>query len=279
MQLQEKGCLITNNLGRPVENPFWERLAFDRYFSYPKQNNRLATFRAMRDALAVSRWYYIVLGAILLGGVVYMYVHRGELGLTSRGGSSDSPASTASNAGSATGLLTGPSAATDQNGTALKPPHIVWAPANRDKEGFEVELPTDAQEIQIPVYNETGGTEQVNMLYAYPDSNTSFSITWADEPPVERASGNSADKTLDMARDNALARTQATLVSESRDNRLGFPARDFVGRNEGGGLLNARLILAGRRLYMLIAAFPAASARRDEDVNHFFDSFRITAKN
>jgi len=28
---------------------------------------------------------------------------------------------------------------------------------------------------------------------------------------------------------------------------------------------------------MLIAAFPAASARRDEDVNRFFDSFSLTA--
>jgi hypothetical protein len=28
---------------------------------------------------------------------------------------------------------------------------------------------------------------------------------------------------------------------------------------------------------MLMAAFPAASSRRDEDVNRFFDSFTLTA--
>ena len=79
-----------------------------------------------------------------------------------------------------------------------------------------------------------------------------------------------------MARDGALGRTQTTLLSESRDNRNGYPSRDFSARNAGGGILNARLILAGNRLYLLIATFPAASARRDEDVNHFFDSFSLT---
>ena len=227
----------------------------------------------------MNRWYYIVLGGILLGGVMYMYIHREELGLTTSGSNDSRPISTFPSAGPSTGTSGETSIGTDENGTPLRPPPIVWTPIHRSKEGFEVELPTDTKEIQIPAYNESGGTDQVEMLYSYPDSNTSFSVSWADEPPVERVSGNSADKTLDTARDDALTRTQATLVSESKATQLGFPARDFVGRNQGGGLLNARLILAGRRLYMLIAAFPAASARRDEDVNHFFDSFHITAKN
>jgi hypothetical protein len=222
----------------------------------------------------VSRWYYIVLGVILLGGVVYMYVHWQDLGLVTPANSSTSTSASSTTSSSTEGLST-----TDQNETALKPPRIVWTLIKRSKEGFQVELPTDPSEIQIPAYNEKGGTDQVKMLYAYPDSNTSFSVAWADEPPVERVNGNSVDKTLDTARDDTLARTQAMLVSESKANQLGFPARDFVGRNEGGGLFNARLILAGRRLYMLVAAFPAASARRDEDVNHFFNSFRITARN
>lgn len=221
----------------------------------------------MRDPYRVKRWYYVVLGAILLGGIVYMFVHRQDLGLVSSPGAT--PASTSS-------VILSP-AATDQGGTAVRPPHIVWIPINRAKEGFQIEMPSDTKEMQIPAYNESGGTDRIEMLSSYPDANTSFSVAWADEPPVERVSG-SAEKTLDTARDEALARTQSVLVSESKVNRLGYPARDFVGRNEGGGIFNARLILAGRRLYMLIAAFPAASARRDQDVTHFFNSFRVTAK-
>ena len=45
--------------------------------------------------------------------------------------------------------------------------------------------------------------------------------------------------------------------------------------DQSGGLFNARLILKGTKLYMMIAAFLAASARREEDVNHFFDSFKL----
>ena len=232
--------------------------------SYPKQNNRLATKGRMRDAESVRRWYYFVLGAILICGIVYMYVHRRELGLVGPSTGTDTTSTTSS---------------LEQTGVAARPPHIVWTTINHDKDGFDLEMPSDSKEIQIPAYNESGGTEQVQMMYAYPDSETSFSVAWADEPPVERVSGNSAERTLDLARDDALARTQSALVSEIRTNLQGYPGRDFVGRNEGGGIFNARLVLAGRRLYMLIAAFPSATARRDEDVTHFFNSFHLTTRN
>lgn len=233
-------------------------------FPYPKQINRLATAAGMRDAETVKRWYYIVLGAILICGIVYMYLHRRELGLVGPSAGTDSSSSTTGS---------------DQMGTAARPAHIVWVTVNRDKDGFDLDMPADSKDIQIPAYNESGGTDQVQMMYAYPDAETSFSVAWADEPPVERVSGNSAEKTLDTARDDALARTQSSLISETRTNVQGYPARDFVGRNDGGGVFNARLILVGRRLYMLIAAFPSASARRDEDVARFFNSFRLTARN
>jgi hypothetical protein len=137
-------------------------------------------------------------------------------------------------------------------------------------------MPAGTRQTEIPAYDQHGEIDRVDMIYAYPDSQTTYAVTWADNPPVERASGDGAERTLDLARDGALARTQATLAGESRDSRGGFPARDFSGRNGGGGIFNARLILAGRRLYMLIATFPAASARSDEDVHRFFDSFKLT---
>jgi hypothetical protein len=217
----------------------------------------------MRDAESVRRGYAIVLGAILVCGIVYMYVHRQDLGFA--GASSETASST-----SATN--------SDQVGAPARPAHVVWTTVNRDKDGFDLDMPADSKDMQIPAFNESGGTEQVQMMYAYPDAETSFSVAWADEPPVERVSGNVADKTLDTARDDALARTQSALMSEARNNLQGYPARDFIGRNDGGGIFNARLILVGPRLYMLIAAFPSASARRDDDVTHFFNSFHLTAK-
>jgi hypothetical protein len=147
---------------------------------------------------------------------------------------------------------------------------------DRTPDGFKVDMPTDVKEIQIPAYNERGGADQVSMIFANPDAETTYSVVWADDPPVARVNGMAPDQTLDAARDGALARTQTTLVSESKNGQQGRAEREFSARNVGGGVLNSRLIFAGTRLYMLIAAFPAASARRDEDVTRFFNSFVLT---
>jgi len=216
--------------------------------------------------VSVKRWYYIVLGGIMVLGIAYIYLHRQELGIVGPAGGSEDSSRTSSNA----------SSAVDQIAVAAHPAHIVWQKVDRTPDGFKVEMPIDSKQIQIPAYNTSGGAEQVDMLYSYPDAETSFSVAWADNPPVERVSNMAADRTLDTARDDSLARTQTKLVSESKSSHLGFPARDFSGRNAGGGVFNARLILAGSRLYMLIAAFPSAGARRNEDVSRFFDSFSVS---
>jgi hypothetical protein len=215
----------------------------------------------------VKRWYSIVLGGILLTGAVYIYLHRVDLGLVSPPVGDETY-----NAGA------GSSSAANPNASQSRPAHIVWQKLDHSQDGFKVEMPSDIKEIQIPAYNGTGSAEQVDMVYAYPDAETSYSIAWADNPPVARANSMAVDKTLNTARDNALARTQTTLVSESKSNRRGFPARDFVGRNAGGGIFNARLLFVGPRLYMLTAAFPSDTARRPQDVAHFFDSFTVIGK-
>ncbi len=209
--------------------------------------NRAAWIGKLRR---VKRWYYLVLGAILICGIVYIYFHRQSLGIT---GNSGDAADTSS----------------------PQPARITWVAVDRAPEGFKLEMPADTRQVEVPAYNETGGADQVDMIYSYPDSVTSYSIAWKDNPPVERAARENPDTTLDNARDGALTRTEAVLVTESRSTTQGYPTRDFVGRNESGGIFNARLILAGQRLYLLMAAFPAASARRDADVNHFFDSFQV----
>lgn len=214
--------------------------------------------RPIHDDGSVKRWYYIVLGGVLLTGSVYIYLHRVDLGLVSPPVADGESTYSAGSSGS---------------GVSAQPARIVWQKVDRSPDGFKIEMPADSKEMQIPAYNGTGGAEQVDMLYAYPDAETSYSLAWADNPPVARASNMAVDKTLDTARDDALARTQSTMVSESKNSRHGYPARDFVGRNAGGGIFNARLVLVGPRLYMMIAAFPSDTARRPQDVARFFDSF------
>lgn len=210
--------------------------------------------------MSVKRWYSILLVVILFLGIVYVYRHRVQLGIVS-------PA--ADNSGQTPSFS--PSAPTP------RPANITWVSLDRTPDGFKVDMPSEIKQIQVPAYNEQGGAEQVDMIYSYPDSETCFSVAWAENPPVERANFNAPDRTLDMARDDAMARTQTTLVEESTFSQQGFPGRYFSSRNLGGGVMNSRLILARNRLYMLTASFPTAGARRDEDVARFFNSFSVVA--
>jgi len=207
----------------------------------------------------VKRWHSIVLLGIFALGAVYVYLHRQELGLAG-------PARTPSLDSATLSLAS----------TGTKPPQITWAMVNRPKDGFSVEMPTDVKEIQIPAYNESGGADQVNMIFSNPDAQTTFSVSWADNPPVVRANGRNSEKVLDMARDDALTRSQTRLVNETRSSVEGFASRDILARNAEGGILNTRLLFAGDRLYMLTTVFPSSEARREQDVIRFFNSFKAS---
>jgi hypothetical protein len=209
----------------------------------------------------VKRWHYIALVVILVLGIGYIVLHWQLLGF---GGSHGIGADDSRDREPATSL-------------AAHPATIEWQKINRTADGFRVEMPADVKQIQIPAYTETGGTEQVEMIFSNPNAETTFSVAWQNNPPVARANNRLPDRTLAMARDGAVARTQTTLVSDSASYTQGFPGRTFEARNAGGGIMNSRLILTGSRLYMLIAAFPTESARRDRDVTRFFNSFVIAS--
>ena len=157
--------------------------------------------------------------------------------------------------------------------------HINWQTITRPDDGFRIDMPADPRDLQVPAYNETGGTEPVKMLFSNPDGDTTFAITWLDNPPVARANSGSPDRTLDQARDGMLARTQTTAVNESHVSVAGFPARDITARNSEGGYLDARLIFANSRLYTLMAVFPSSNARREQDVIRFYNSFTPLGSN
>lgn len=204
----------------------------------------------------MTKWVYFAASVLVIGVIGYFaYQHRVWLGLSGAGGG----------------------VPTEEARPDQRPAPVSWRAVVRVQDGFRIEMPSDTSEIQVPAYDAAGAAEEMDMILATPNAETTYAVVWDDNPPVERASGEGVERTLDNARDGALARTQTTLMGESHANYMGYPGRDFSGRNQSGGLLNARLILKGTKLYMMIAAFPAPSARRDEDVNHFFDSFKLTA--
>jgi hypothetical protein len=154
---------------------------------------------------------------------------------------------------------------------------LEWRPVDETSQGFKIEMPGDPKRVVVQATNETGSTEPISMIVAKPDSDRSYAIAWADKPPVARMNDLVPDKTLDEARDGALTRTSTTLVSEVRNSTQGFPGRDVVSHNVGGGILDTRFVYAGTRLYMLIATSPSAAGRHEEEVIRFFNSFTISS--
>jgi hypothetical protein len=209
---------------------------------------------------SVKGWQFIILIAIGILGFGYIWLHRVELGLVR-------PASLESE--SATGGEPG--------AHIFRPARIAWENVDRSPDGFKVEMPADVRQLQVPAINEQGGVDQINMILSNASAETTFAVAWADDPPVARISDRNAGRILDMARDDAMARTQTSMTTEARNFVSGFPARDFSARNTNGGVMTSRLIYVNQRLYMLIAAFPSDSARREQDVARFFDSFAIVA--
>lgn len=194
----------------------------------------------------MKRWQYIVLAVAVAGAIFYVYSHWGGQGL---------------------GTMLA-----DQASGSRSTGRLQWHTIERPGDGFRVELPAEENERQVPAYNESGGSEPIRMLIANPNGDVTFAVTWDDNPPVARATRN-PERTLNMARDGMLARTETTIINESRGFARDYPSLDILARNGNGGILNARLILADNRLYVLMALFPSSDARRERDVNRFFNSF------
>lgn len=228
---------------------------------YKRLTKKLHKVLEIVTLYSVKRNRYIILAGVFIVGAVLVYLYRQELGLVGPRGSGTAPNGLSDLASSA---------------SSDRPARINWQEIKRPKDGFKLEMPSDVKEMQVPAYNESGGSETINMIFSNPDGATTFAMAWADSPPVERVNNRSPDRTLDMARDGELTRTQTSLVHESRITPGGNPARDVVARNSNGGIIDSRLLLAGNRLYMLIATFPSMNARREQDVTRFFNSFTAT---
>jgi len=194
----------------------------------------------------VKRWHYLALGVGVVAVGAYLYLQGGTvLGKLL-------PSNPGSGAGS---LVPGQ-----------------WHTLDRPGDGFKIDLPGEGNDLQVPAYNETGSSEPIHMLTASPNGDITYAVTWEDNPPVARVS-HSIDRTFYMARDGMLARTETSIVTEARGFYREYPCLDVLARNNSGGILNARFLMADRRLYMLLAVFPSSNARKERDVNRFFNSF------
>ncbi len=163
----------------------------------------------------------------------------------------------------------GPESSTSQ------PARVAWQTIDRPADGFKIDMPCGITETRLPAYAAKGRAEPVETIEASPGPETTFALSWSDNPPVERAGRQDPQRTLDLALNGALVRSRTVLVSQSQNTYGGYEARDFTARGDGG-TLTARLILVRTRLYLLVAALPASGGTHEDDVDRFFNSFILT---
>jgi hypothetical protein len=160
-------------------------------------------------------------------------------------------------------------------GAESRSSQTVWQTVDRSADGFRVEMPADVTESHAPAYTTLGVARRVEMLQASPSPGETFAISWDDNPPVRQAARQDAGHTLDLALNGALARTQTVLITQSRSTYAGYDSRDFIARGDGG-IMQARLVMAGSRLFLLIASFPSQGPQHDTDVGRFFNSLAVS---
>jgi hypothetical protein len=265
MQDLEKGCngTFSTRWLQLVENPqIPENFRVCGRFLGENRSSCCQNRPKLGRLTIVKTLAYLILTATVVAAIAYcVYFYRVPLGLVNPGGNP---------------IALTQAAANPEPGLAPRPEDSSWHLIDRSADGFRVDMPDGATESKVPSYTNRGEMEPVNMLQATQGSDETFAVTWADNPPVAHAARENAEKTLDMAQDGALARTQTRLTAEVNTIRLGYPARDFASRGSDGGMMEARMILAGSRLYMLIVSFTGANAQHDEDVSRFFNSFELT---
>lgn len=220
------------------------------------QNNNVAQHAKSNSItlfVRVKRWYYLALAVGVLAGAAYIYWRADAPGF------------------SRLRHLWDPSANADQ--AAETAGRSGWQVVDRSDDGFRIDMPGDPREAQAPAYNEVGGAEPVQMLVANRGPDTVFAITWQDNAPVLRSNDYGPERALNTARDGMLNRTRTSLISQSSSVQHGYPSLDVLARNAQGGILQARLILSGNRLYILMGLFSSSGAVSNQDVSRFFESF------
>ena len=89
---------------------------------------------------------------------------------------------------------------------------------------------------------------------------------------------NRPDQALESARDGSLGKIQGALLNQKRIEVQGYPALEMQARARGNSLVDSRMIVAGNRLYMIMAVATVEQDREPKTVRRVFESLRILRK-
>ena len=124
--------------------------------------------------------------------------------------------------------------------------------------------------MQAPV--EGGGVTPLTLVSVNPTSNTVYMYSYAEDQNIEK---KSPDEALESGRDGSLRKIQGTVISQRSMTVQGYPALEMQARARGESLVDSRMIVAGKRLYMIMAVASVQQDREPKTIQRMFESFKI----
>jgi hypothetical protein len=149
---------------------------------------------------------------------------------------------------------------------------LKWETYTAPDNSFTTEFPgkPTVETAQAPV--EGGGTKPVTMISVKPSASTAYMVSYVEDDNV---AGKSADDVLANARDGSLSKTQGTVLQQNRLTIQGYPAMDIQASARGNSRFDARLVVVGKRLYMIMVVATVEQDRSPKNIQRMFASFKI----
>jgi hypothetical protein len=137
---------------------------------------------------------------------------------------------------------------------------------------FSVEMPgvplTHTSEAPVPGRN----AAVIHNLMVTTITGTAFMCSYHSNPNfVNRP----PDPILEGGRDGAVKNVQGSIVSQKKLKVQDYPALEFQATARLDSTVDARMILVGDRMYMLLVVSPAKIGRDTKSITRMFDSFKV----
>jgi hypothetical protein len=151
-------------------------------------------------------------------------------------------------------------------------PEYEWHTLVAPNGTFSVSLPGNAVVEDTPTKSVTGGSFISHSFNVRASKGAVYGCSWWEDP--SRPKDQTAEETLDIARDAGLSSTSAKLLSEKRLTFHGHTARDIRAIARGNAAYDDRIVVVGNRLYTLLV-IDSSGEHDNENIRKFFNSLEL----
>lgn len=145
-----------------------------------------------------------------------------------------------------------------------------WQAYTAPDRSFSIELPDKPSEEATQIPTEDGGTAVLHLVNVKPNKHSVFSCVYPNrETPREKA----ADQILHSVLEGSMRKIQGTVLSQKEITVQGNPGLEIRASARNNSAVDARLIVVGSRLYMIMIV-DTEQSNDAKAVRRVFQSFR-----